>query len=485
MSVKTDSELVREYVRQNREGAFTELVERYLNLVFSAALRTTADRHLAQDAAQETFVALAQRAPFLMDRSSVAGWLHRTACNLAAKKVRGEVRRRSREAEVSRMQIENGADDDAVWEQVSSQLDAALNDLGGRDRDILLLRYLQQRTIPDIALELGLKTEAAQKRVSRALDKLRGCLSIRGVVLTSASLATLLPVKAVLAAPTNSAAPIAATALAQACNAGWFAGLLKPLVAVEVKATLTAAACFLAVGIALGVERSTAAALPGQVVAQAVTVASSPPPGAKRVANAPTTAFGQVYSPDLRTFAANLRRIRCPELTVKDIIVAQINKQFQEREYQLRATPADHVPFGWNANTPEMTLQRHRNQARQLAVEKAAMIRAALGYDVPVELPSFVVNSSDLRFEAGMLTLPPDQRLAVRQAQESYWSAAADLMERTKGFWLPEDVDALNQLKATRRQNLTAILGEQTSNGAKINQFCYRQSHIGGGLPFH
>jgi hypothetical protein len=298
----------------------------------------------------------------------------------------------------------------------------------------------------------------------RALDKLRGCLSIRGVVLTSASLATLLPVKAVLAAPANSAAPIAATAMAQAGNTGWFAGLLKSFVAVEVKATLTAAACFLAVGIVLGAKRSKAAALAGQVVAQAVTPVSSPPPLAKRLTNAPTTAFGRVYSPDLRTFAANLRRIHCPELTVKDIIAAQIKKQFQEREYQLRATPADHVPLTWNPNPPEMTLQRHRNQARQLAVEKAAMMRAALGYDVPVELPSFVVNSSDLRFEAGMLTLPPDQRLTVRQAHESYWSTAADLMDRTKGFWLPEDVDALNQLKATRRQNLTAILGDAGVN---------------------
>ncbi len=89
--------------------------------MFSAALRTTADSHLAQDATQETFVALARRAPFLMDRSSVAGWLHRTACNLAAKKVRGEVRRRSREAEVSRMQIESEPDDDGVWQRVSSQ----------------------------------------------------------------------------------------------------------------------------------------------------------------------------------------------------------------------------------------------------------------------------------------------------------------------------------------------------------------------------
>lgn len=180
----------------------------------------------------------------------------------------------------------------------------------------------------------------------------------------------------------------------------------------------------------------------------------------KRVANAPTTVFGRVYSPDLQVFAANLRRIHCPELSVKDIISAQINKQFHEREYQLRATPADHVPLMWNPNTPEMTLQRHRNQARQLAVEKAAALRTALGYDVPVELPSFVVNSSDLRFEAGISTLPPDQRHAVRQAHESYWSAAAELMDRTKGYWLPEDVEALNQLKAGRRQELTAILGE-------------------------
>ena len=51
-----DGELLRRYAETNSESAFTELVERHLPLVYSAALRqVNGDAHLAQDVAQTVF----------------------------------------------------------------------------------------------------------------------------------------------------------------------------------------------------------------------------------------------------------------------------------------------------------------------------------------------------------------------------------------------------------------------------------------------
>jgi len=100
---QTDSELLRAYAEKRSEAAFSELVHRHVDLVFSAALRMVCDSHLAEDVTQGAFVALSKNAPQLLDRPVLSGWLHRTAQNIAAQTVRSDVRRRAREQEASTM----------------------------------------------------------------------------------------------------------------------------------------------------------------------------------------------------------------------------------------------------------------------------------------------------------------------------------------------------------------------------------------------
>jgi len=95
----TDQHLLRDYVEHGAEEAFAQLVQRHINLVYSAALRMVRDSHLAEDVTQGVFVALARSASQLTGRAVLAGWLHRTAQNIAAQTVRSEVRRRAREKE--------------------------------------------------------------------------------------------------------------------------------------------------------------------------------------------------------------------------------------------------------------------------------------------------------------------------------------------------------------------------------------------------
>src|ERR1051325_11187014 len=122
MNKRTDQQLLAEYAQRRSEAAFTELVRRHLDLVYSAALRMVCDPHLAEDVTQAAFVALAENAKALAERSVLSGWLHRTTQNLAANVVRSEVRRRVREQKAVAMNELLSAEPETSWEQVAPHL---------------------------------------------------------------------------------------------------------------------------------------------------------------------------------------------------------------------------------------------------------------------------------------------------------------------------------------------------------------------------
>jgi hypothetical protein len=174
-------------------------------------------------------------------------------------------------------------------------------------------------------------------------------------------------------------------------------------------------------------------------------------------APAPVTPFAAVYSPDSKQFVVNLRGIHCPEETVKDIVLAEISRRYQAQEDALRPKPADHVPFGWSPKTSEGKLLRRRQQAASLAREKASLLREALGYDVPVPMPTYGMAASEQRFEDSLATLSPENSSAARRVQESYWEKVQSLRDRTKGYWQSDDVAELERLKQERQQALRTI----------------------------
>ena len=212
MNDQADSQLLRAYARNRSEPAFTELVRRHLNFVHSAALRMVCDSQLAEDVTQGVFVALANNAAQLTDRPVLSGWLHRTAQNLAAQTVRTEVRRRAREQEAAVMTELLAAKSDGVWEHIAPHLDAALGELSEPDRDALLLRYFERQSASEMAQTLGISDEAAQKRVSRAVERLREFFAKRGITVGASGLVAVITANAVQAAPVGLAVTIATAA---------------------------------------------------------------------------------------------------------------------------------------------------------------------------------------------------------------------------------------------------------------------------------
>jgi RNA polymerase sigma factor (sigma-70 family) len=211
--------LLAEYVGNGSQTAFRELVTRYINLVYSTAQRSVGgDSHFAEDVAQTVFVHLARKAHTLTNEATLGGWLHRDTCHVAATLMRGERRRQNREKQAVEM---NSLQDhsEANLAQVSPILDEAINRLGEEDRTAILLRFFEQRDLRSVGEALGSSENAAQKRVSRALEELRVLLKHRGVSFSAAALGTALACEAVTAAPTGLAFTISGTALATAATA--------------------------------------------------------------------------------------------------------------------------------------------------------------------------------------------------------------------------------------------------------------------------
>ena len=99
-----DIALLRRYAGENSEAAFAELVRRHVSLVYHAALRQTGgDVTLAEDATQAVFTDLARKAPSLLHRPVITGWLYTSTRFAAAKAKRTERRRQTREQEAHLM----------------------------------------------------------------------------------------------------------------------------------------------------------------------------------------------------------------------------------------------------------------------------------------------------------------------------------------------------------------------------------------------
>lgn len=250
-------ELLADYAQRGSEPAFTELVGKYLNFVYSTALRLAGgDQSLAEDVTQIVFADLARAARKLSRDVQVGGWLHRHTCFVTANALRSERRRQTRERQAVAMNILEERGSDRI-EVIAPELDEAMNQLGEGDRLAVILRFFEQRDFSRVGAGLGTTEEAARKRVSRAVEKLHVILTRRGLTLSAAGLGVALGAGLVSSAPARLASQIAAVALA--AGGGSFA--LNVLAGSKIKLACLAAAFAAAVATPVYLGHQTQAAL--------------------------------------------------------------------------------------------------------------------------------------------------------------------------------------------------------------------------------
>ena len=216
-----DLNLLREYVRRNSEAAFATLVSRHVNLVYSVALRSVRDAHLAEEITQAVFIILARKADSLGDKTILSGWLCRTARYASANALTIQRRRQHREQEAHMQSILNEAEPmhEETWNQIAPLLDGAMEKLGQKDHDALVLRFFENKTFAEVGATLGASEDAAKMRVNRALEKLRKFFTKRGVSSTTAIIAGTISANSVQAAPVALAKSVTAVAIAKGAAA--------------------------------------------------------------------------------------------------------------------------------------------------------------------------------------------------------------------------------------------------------------------------
>lgn len=213
--MRSDRELLQEYISAGCERAFTLLVKRHLNLVYSVALRHCHDHRTAEEVTSNVFLTLVKKARSLKGDVTLTGWLFNSAKYIAGNARGFEERRREwvRQAALQPAPLDESQEEAArAWELVGAQLDAAVDELNESDRAAILLRFYENKSFREVGAELGVNEEAARKRTERALEKLRERLKTCGAVWPVGTLALMISSSAVSAAPTRLVETIAGRA---------------------------------------------------------------------------------------------------------------------------------------------------------------------------------------------------------------------------------------------------------------------------------
>ncbi len=123
MDNASDMNLLRQYVERSSDVAFSTLVSRHVNLVYSAALRNAGSTHAAEEITQAVFVILARKAHRISDKTILQGWLYQTTRLTAASFLKSEARRRRREQEAYMQSEMQHAGHEETWDQLAPFLE--------------------------------------------------------------------------------------------------------------------------------------------------------------------------------------------------------------------------------------------------------------------------------------------------------------------------------------------------------------------------
>jgi RNA polymerase sigma factor (sigma-70 family) len=452
--------LLWDYARNGSEEAFTEIVRRHVDFVYSVAVRKTGgDTHLAQDVTQTVFADLARKAKSMGKDVVLIGWLHRDTCFRAADMVRRERRRRAREQKAVEMQMLDKTGED-VWAQVAPLLDDAMDKLSESERDALLLRFIEGKSWRETGRALAVSEDAVQKRSGRALEKLRAILGRRGIVVSSAAITGLLAANSVQAAPAGLAASLTSTALAGLGGATTsLAEMLfmttKTKIAIATVAAVTAVTAPIMwqhrantqLREELTLARNENARLSGTGRSTSARVAAA-------VNNTPVN-WQALESQDYRQYIANLRAAGCPEQTIRDIIITDLDRTYGKRIASIWGpAPATY----WKAHDYVDGVKQHL-EAKKIEEEKRAAIRELLGVDPDEETGRR--TGTTVAYAEGFEFLSAEQRSQLREIERQAQAKIENLKLIRAGEFSPEYRGRQNEAYGWKDEQIKELMSPE------------------------
>jgi hypothetical protein len=231
---------------------------------------------------------------------------------------------------------------------------------------------------------------------------------------------------------------------------------------------------------------ATRTTLPGWVTSRsekkpAVTVASESP-AANPSAPPPATKFdwSRIHADDLKEYVARLRAAGCPEETVQDIILAEVERRFAQRRRAIWPEQDDPSAYWKPYPRHDAKVQRERNQqSRALEQEKTALLIELLGVDPRIarrEASGQAAAFYDYQ-DARIGFLPEHKRAAVREYLEQVQERFTEMYERNKGIW---DAQTRAEQKALEEEQLRGLAQFLTPD--EVRQWELRNSQLAGQL---
>ena len=167
-----DERLMGRFAARLDRAAFDELVGRFTRPAQAVASRRLGDRGLAEDAVQETFLRVVRARDRYECERPFASWFYAILRNVLVDLSRRQ--ERHREA-VDRLAARTPPEAAVVMQPPvpGSSADDLLRRLPVGERDVLVLRVIEDLPFRDVAAALGISEEAAKKRAQRGLARLR------------------------------------------------------------------------------------------------------------------------------------------------------------------------------------------------------------------------------------------------------------------------------------------------------------------------
>ncbi len=274
-------------------------------MVYAAARRQVRDATLAEDVMQNVFMTFARRVREIRSGAAVGAWLLQTTRFTAANAMKIQARRLRHERAVASGRHESVPCGDSAasleeqWQMIEPHLDRAISRLSWADQTTVVLRFFRGLSLREVANATGTTEEAARKRISRAIDRLRAQLLGAGVepaICVETSLITLLISHAVKPMPAHLLSQAAAAASATKMVGGkMLFGAFTMSGAIKIASGIAVAALIISGGIGaakLAKNVTMAGAVSAKSAALAVELQPAQPPP---TAQEPAQAFNAVY----------------------------------------------------------------------------------------------------------------------------------------------------------------------------------------------
>ena len=172
--IKTDEDLIALYMESHQGRYFDLLYDRYANKVFAKCISLLKDRALAEDATQEVFMKILLNISKFKGTSKFSTWLYSITYNYCIDYIRKQKKQRvvADETLLADEAVEEVSDKELLEIKID-RLEVILEKAEAKDRAILMMKYMDNMSIRDMADILNRSESAIKMSILRAKHRLK------------------------------------------------------------------------------------------------------------------------------------------------------------------------------------------------------------------------------------------------------------------------------------------------------------------------